>query len=64
MDYSKGQKVAKKRKHPVIEDIAYCMNELLDMQDDGKIDRPLLFIWDSVGSIPSFKSFTIIILAL
>ena len=58
MDYSKGQKVAKKRKHPVIEDIAYCMNELLDMQDEGKIDRPLLFIWDSVGSIPSFKSFT------
>lgn len=58
MDYSKGQKVSKKRKHPVIEDIAYCMNELLDMQDEGKIDRPLLFIWDSVGSIPSYKSYT------
>jgi len=58
MDYSKGQKVSKKRKHPVIEDIAYCMNELLDLQDEGVIDRPLLFIWDSVGSIPSFKSYT------
>ena len=57
MDYSQGKKVSKKRKHPVIEDIAYCMNELLDLQDEGKIDRPLLFIWDSVGSIPSFKSY-------
>ena len=58
MDYSQGKRVSKKRKHPVIEDIAYCMNELLDMQDEGKIDRPILFIWDSVGSIPSYKSYT------
>lgn len=58
MDYSQGKKVSKKRKHPVIEDIAYSMNELLDMQDDGVIQQPILFIWDSVGSIPSFRSYT------
>lgn len=58
MDYSQGKKVSKKRKHPVIEDIAYSMNELLDMQDDGIIQQPILFIWDSVGSIPSFRSYT------
>ena len=58
MDYSQGKKVSKKRKHPVIEDIAYSMNELLDMQDEGVIQQPILFIWDSVGSIPSFRSYT------
>ena len=58
MDYAQGKKVTKKRKQPVIEDIAYSMNELLDLQDEGVITQPLLFIWDSVGSIPSFRSFT------
>ena len=58
MDYSQGKRVSKKRKHPVIEDIAYSMNELLDMQDEGIIQQPILFIWDSVGSIPSFRSYT------
>lgn len=58
MDYSQGKRVSKKRKQAVIEDIAFCMNELLDLQDEGVINRPILFIWDSVGSIPSFKSCT------
>ena len=49
MDYSQGKRVSKKRKEAVIEDIAYCMNELLDYQDEGVINRPILFIWDSVG---------------
>lgn len=57
-DHSQGKRVSKKRKQPVIEDIALCMNELLDLQDDGAIQQPLLFIWDSVGSIPSFKSYS------
>lgn len=55
-DYSQGKPVAKKRKMPVIEDIATCINNILDMQDEGKIQQPILFIWDSVGSIPSFAS--------
>ena len=55
-DHAQGKKVGKKRKTPVIEDIAMCSNEYLDMQEEGKIQQPLLFIWDSVGSIPSFAS--------
>lgn len=57
-DYSTGKKTKTKRKIAVIEDIAYSMNELLDMQDNGDIQQPLLFIWDSVGSVSSWKSYT------
>lgn len=57
-DHSQGKRVSKKRTVPVIEDIALCMNELLDMQEEGDIQQPLLFIWDSVGSISSFKSYS------
>lgn len=56
-DYSSGKKVSKKRKVAVIEDIAYSMNDILDMQDNGDIQQPICFIWDSIGSIPSYKSF-------
>lgn len=56
-DYSTGKKVKTKRKTAVIEDIAYSINEILDMQDEGKIQQPICFIWDSVGSLPSFKSY-------
>lgn len=55
-DYSTGKKVSKKRKIAVIEDIAYSINEILDLQEEGVIQQPICFIWDSVGSIPSFKS--------
>lgn len=48
----------KKRKQAVIEDIAYSMNEILDLQDEGVIQQPILFVWDSVGSIPSYASVT------
>lgn len=57
-DYSTGKQVKTKRKVAVIEDIAYSINEILDMQDEGKIQQPLCFIWDSVGSVPSYKSYT------
>ena len=57
-DYSTGKKTKTKRKIPVIEDIAYSMNEILDAQDNGDIQQPILFIWDSVGSISSWKSYT------
>ena len=57
-DYSQGKEVSKKRSFPVIEDIARSMNELLDLQEEGLINQPLLFIWDSVGSIPSYRSYT------
>lgn len=56
-DYSNG-KECKKRDCAVIEDIAYSMNSILDMQKDGDIDRDILFIWDSVGSVQSLRSVT------
>jgi len=55
-DYTSGKQTAKKRTTPVIEDIAYSINEILDKQEEGKIPMPICFIWDSVGSIISHKS--------
>lgn len=57
MDYSKGEKVKTKRKVAVIEDIGYIINTFLDEQDAGNIPMPILFIWDSIGSIQSWKSY-------
>lgn len=56
MDYSKGSESSKCRKLAVIEDISYSINTLLDAQDNGDIDQGFVFIWDSVGSIGSWKS--------
>ena len=55
-DYSTGKELTKGRKIAVIEDIAYSINELLDAQDNGDVDAGFVFLWDSVGSISSFKS--------
>lgn len=55
-DYSTGKQTAKKRSTAVIEDIAYSINEFLDKQENGELPMPICFIWDSVGSIISFKS--------
>jgi hypothetical protein len=57
MDYSTGKEVAKGRKVAVIEDIAASINEFLNLQDEGEADAGFLFVWDSVGSIASFKSY-------
>lgn len=57
-DYSTGKETKTKRKVAVLEDIAYSMNEILDLQDNGDIQQPICFIWDSIGSIGSFKSYT------
>jgi hypothetical protein len=58
MDYSTGTKKSTKRTVAVIEDIAYIMNDLIDKQEAGELPMPLLFVWDSVGSIGSWKSYT------
>ena len=55
-DHSQGKRISKKRELPCVEDVAMCMNDILDMQRDGDIVQPILFIWDSVGSIPSYAS--------
>lgn len=58
MDYAQGKRVSKKRKTAVIEDVAACINELLDAQENGEIEQGFLFVWDSVGSIGSFKEYS------
>ncbi len=57
MDYSTGKESTKQRKVPVIEDLGYIINTLLDKQDEGELPMPILFIWDSVGSVQSWKSY-------
>lgn len=40
-----------------IEQITDFINELLDAQEKGEIDYDLLFMWDSVGSVPCKMTF-------
>ena len=56
-DYTTGKNNGKPRKVAVIEDIAFCINELLTAQDEGEIDTGLVFLWDSIGSIGCWKSY-------
>ena len=58
MDYSTMTKKSTKRKVAVVEDLAYIINDLLDKQESGELPVELLFIWDSVGSVGSWKSYT------
>lgn len=55
-DYATNKTTSKVRTVPCIEDVATCIKEFLDAQDEGKIDCDLCFIWDSVGSVHSFDS--------
>lgn len=57
IDYAKGNRTKTKRKIAVVEDVAACINELLDAQDNGEIEQGFLFVWDSVGSIGCYKEF-------
>ena len=57
MDYSTMTRKSTKRKIAVLEDIAYIINDLLDKQESGELPVELLFIWDSVGSVGSWKSY-------
>lgn len=58
MDYSTMSRKSTKRKVAVVEDIAYIINDLLDKQENGELPVELLFIWDSVGSVSSWKSYS------
>ena len=40
-----------------IEQITAYINELLDAQEKGELDYDLLFLWDSVGSVPCKMTF-------
>lgn len=58
MDYSAGKETSKQRKEAVLEDIAYSINDFLDKQENGECPFPICFIWDSIGSIESYRSYT------
>lgn len=58
IDYASGKTTKTKRKIAVIEDVAQCINDLLDAQDNGDVNASFLIIWDSVGSIGSFQEFS------
>lgn len=40
---------------PVVEDIARCMNIILDKQAKHEIPQNITFVWDSIGSIGCFE---------
>lgn len=46
------------RYEPVVEDIAYHMNSMMDLQQEDKLPMDIAFFWDSVGSINCFKGAT------
>lgn len=57
VNYADGKEGSKPlRFEPIIEDVARLMTELLDAQEQGDLDRNLLFLWDSVGSLNGFQS--------
>lgn len=58
LDYSTMTRKSTKRTVALIEDIAYIINDFLDKQEKGELPVELLFIWDSVGSITSWKSYS------
>lgn len=59
IDHKTGKPKSKNdRTVAVIEDIAYSINDLLDKQESEEIPFPMCFIWDSVGSIQSYQSYT------
>ena len=57
IDHNSGKKTKTKRTVPLIEDIGYIINTLLEQQEKGELPMPLLFVWDSVGSIQSQRSY-------
>jgi hypothetical protein len=55
-DYSDSKiKTTRLRHIPVVEDVAKCMNEILDKQQNGELERNITFLWDSIGSIGCFQ---------
>lgn len=56
-NYATGKQETKCRTTAVIEDIAFSINDYLEQQENGDIPMPICFIWDSVGSVISYKSY-------
>lgn len=57
IDHTTGKTTRNKRTVPLIEDIGYIITTFLDQQEKGELPMPILFLWDSVGSVQSQKSY-------
>lgn len=55
-DYDESKYKTVSRGVGCIEDIAMFCEELLDLQNEGKLPYELCFFWDSIGSIDCFKA--------
>lgn len=55
-NYSSGKIEKNFRKDAAIEDVAHCVNDLIKAQDMGEITQGLVFVWDSIGSLLSYRS--------
>ena len=56
-DYSTGKETKTRRTTAVIEDVAASMRDILRAQEEGIINQGVVFVWDSIGSISSYKSY-------
>lgn len=56
-DYATGKETQTYRDSAIIEDVSACMRDILKAQASGQIDAPILFVWDSIGSVKSFQSY-------
>lgn len=46
------------RGEPVIEDVSLFISEMLQKQENGLITKDMCFLWDSIGTLNSYKSAT------
>jgi hypothetical protein len=54
-DYKNGKELSKpNRDCACVEDVAKCIDDLLNKQRDGELPVELCFIWDSIGSLPCY----------
>lgn len=55
-DYKAGKMLTTPQRFvPVLEDVARAMNELMDKQAKGELNRNITFVWDSIGSIGCYE---------
>lgn len=56
-DYDEAkQKAEPVRNQPVIEDVARFMDDIMDDQEAGNLERSVAFFWDSIGSLDCFRA--------
>lgn len=57
INHKDGSQLKATRDVAVLEDIAYSMTDIIRRVKTGEFNRNILFIWDSIGSIGSYRSY-------